>query len=45
MIQLLPVDEQGKSDKKKTKKSKVVKGPKEDTNTGKRKKEMDVDQS
>jgi len=45
VIQLLPVDEQEKSDKKKTKKSKVIKGPKEDTNTGKRKKEMDVDQS
>ncbi len=45
VIQLLPVDEQEKSDKKKTKKSKVTKGPKEDTNTGERKKEMDVDQS
>ncbi len=36
VIQLLPVDEQGGSDKKKTKKSKVTKGSKEDTNTGKR---------
>ena len=49
VVQLLTPDEQEKSGKKKTKKPKVIKGaakvPEKDTDTGKRKKEMDVERS